>query len=462
MAGFFTRALRRLQQRAVTTIFQGVGLTDPRFVRAFSGTMTAAGEHVTVNAALQLSTVASATRRISDGVAGLPLKIYRRQRVTGAREEADGHPLSVIFGESPNADMTSFEFMQATMGRKLLWGNAYSEIIRNGEGAIVALAPLPPATTARRRLESGAIVFDTVKDGFKRTLREEQVWHVKDFSLDGEVGMSRVAQGAMSMGISLAGEKSTASIFKNGLRVPGFITAPEFLDDADRDRAEVMLDRARGSMNAGKIPVLEGGFKFDQANIPPKDAELLASRGFSVEELCRWFDIQPVMVGHTTKANSFGTNLEQTNLQFMQHTLAAHLRAIEDSITKNLLTPAERARGYFAEFSLQGFLRADAAGRAAFYAAGAQNGWMTRNEIRRFENLAPMDGGDQLTVQSNLIPLDRLGDLIDGGDGASSLAAKNVLSHFLGVDDIREQVVRLAIAYQADQRQLQGRQEAGE
>ena len=77
-------------------------------------------------------------------------------------------------------------------------------------------------------------------------------------------------------------------------------------------------------------------------------------------------------------------------------------------IRRSLLTPAERLR-YFAEYSLEGLLRGDSAARSAFYSTALQNGWMTRNEVRRLENLPPVEGGDILTVQSNMIALDQLG-----------------------------------------------------
>jgi HK97 family phage portal protein len=92
------------------------------------------------------------------------------------------------------------------------------------------------------------------------------------------------------------------------------------------------------------------------------DAQLLESRAWSVEDVCRWFNVPPIMVGHSEKQSSWGTGVEQIVLGFLKFSLAPTLRRIEQSIRKQLMTPAERARGLFAEFNMEGLLRADSAG----------------------------------------------------------------------------------------------------
>ncbi len=52
-----------------------------------------------------------------------------------------------------------------------------------------------------------------------------------------------------------------------------------------------------------------------------------------------------------------------------------------------------------------------------------QNGGMTRNEGRAKLNLPPIPGGDELTVQSNLTPLDKLGEQQGGQQARAALMA---------------------------------------
>lgn len=98
---------------------------------------------------------------------------------------------------------------------------------------------------------------------------------------------------------------------------------------------------------------------------------------------------------------------------FLTFTLGPWLRRIEQSISKDLMTPAERMR-FYPKFAVEGLLRADSAGRAAFYAAMVNNGILTRDEVRELEDREPMGGNAAvLTVQSAMTTLDALGQ--EGG-----------------------------------------------
>jgi len=163
-----------------------------------------------------------------------------------------------------------------------------------------------------------------------------------------------------------------------------------------------------GAMNAGKSPVLEYGITPEAIGINPADAQLLESRGHSVEEICRWFGVPTWMVMKTDKGSNWGTGLEQQQLAFLTYCIMSYTAPIEQCVEKKLLTAVDRIT-YYAEYSLEAFLRADSAGRAAYLSTMAQNGFLTRNEGRLKENMPAKPGGDILTVQSNLVPLDQLG-----------------------------------------------------
>lgn len=144
--------------------------------------------------------------------------------------------------------------------------------------------------------------------------------------------------------------------------------------------------------------------------INPRDAQLLESRAWGVEEICRWFRVWPGLIGHASNGQTmFGTGVEQMMNWFLIATINPWLRRIEQSIMKDLLTPAERLR-YYPKFAVEGLLRADSAARAAFYSVMVNNGILTRDEVRELEDRPPMGGNAAvLTVQTALAPLDSLG-----------------------------------------------------
>lgn len=129
--------------------------------------------------------------------------------------------------------------------------------------------------------------------------------------------------------------------------------------------------------------IAEGGSTVQTLGFSPEDTQLLASRGFGVEEVCRFFGVPPHMAGHTEKSTSWGTGLKDQTEGFVKFALRKRLKRIEQAIMKQLLTPADRAAGIVVEFNLEGLLRGDSEGRAAFYESGLRNGWTTINEVRR-------------------------------------------------------------------------------
>lgn len=173
--------------------------------------------------------------------------------------------------------------------------------------------------------------------------------------------------------------------------------------------------------------VLEGDLSYENVTMNPEDAQILESRAFSIEEICRWFRMPPFMVGHVTKQSSWGSSVEGMNLLFLTKTLRPLLVNIEQEIARCLLDSDE---DYFAEFSVEGLLRADSVGCAAYYTTALQNGWMSRNDVRRLENLPPIPGGEIYTVQLNLTPLE---DLKQNNLGAQ-VGSINRLHHYLFPD----------------------------
>ncbi|MBJ2108366.1 phage portal protein, partial [Proteus terrae] len=239
-----------------------------------------------------------------------------------------------------------------------------------------------------------------------RTIPINNIMHIRGFGMDGICGMIPVKIGRDVIGAALSVEESAAKIFENGLQSSGFLSAEQPLNEEQRERIRSYLLSFVGSKNAGKMMVLEGGMKYNNVTMNPEAAQMLESRTFSIEEICRWFRVPPFMVGHMDKQSSWASSVEGMNMQFLTNTLRPLLVNIEQEISRCLLNGDD---DYYAEFSVEGLLRADSAGRSAYYTTALQNGWMSRNDVRRLENLPPIEGGDIYTVQLNLTPLDQLG-----------------------------------------------------
>lgn len=403
LTGLLTKAAN-----AMALSITGVSLTDLRLGAFMAGGPTHSGQMVTVDTAIQLDTVWACIRLLSETIASLPLKLYQRE-TENTSNVARSHPLFSILYDKPNADMTGVEFWGCMVACLLAWGNAFAQVVRRGDGTIIALNPLrPDRMTVRRDPNTGALIYTYAWQQQILTLSETEIFHIKGISFDGLMGLSPITVGRQSLGTAMAAEETAGKTFRNGLQTQNYIKAPAYLTDEQRKLAKASLQDYAGAINAGKTPLLEGGWSVESIGLNPEAAQLLQSRTFNVQTICRWFGVQPVMIGSMEKSTAWGTGLEQMNLWFLQYALMPWLVRIEQAISRCLLSPVDRL-SYFAKHNVDALLRADTAARTAFYIAGRQNGWFTANEVREKEEMAPMDGGDMLTVQAQMIPLSDVG-----------------------------------------------------
>lgn len=375
--------------------------------RLFGGTW--AGKRIGYDGALQLSAVWACVRLISETIATLPIGFYLR-KPDGSRKMATTHALYSILHSQPNANMAAITFWEAVVASMLLWGNTYVEIKRMGD-RVVALNFLMPERMKVTKGENGLLVYEYVDYGIAgrvRKISRDDMMHIPAFSVDGLCGLSPVAYGAQVLSTATVTDEASAKMFSKGMRASGFLKSKELLKQSQRDQLRESIERFTGNANPGGTMVLEADMDYKPLSMNPDDAQLLESRAWNVEELCRWFRVPPFMVGHAEKSTSWGTGIEQQMIGFITFVLRPWCVRIEQAINRSLLTAAEKGR-YFAEFALEGLLRGDSAARAAFYAVMIEKGVLTRDEVRALENWPAMGGNAAvLTVQSAVVPLDSI------------------------------------------------------
>jgi len=374
-----------------------------------SGGGTFAAKRVTADTTMQLSTAWAAVRLNARTIASCGRKVYRRTSAL-QREAAEDHPLYRVMAISPNADQTPMEFWEGQITALNLRGNAFARIGRRGDGQVVALWPLSPDAVSVYRSPSGERRY---RVGGKEDLGSDEVFHLRGFGAGGDSGLSPIGYGRQTIATALAAEEVAGSTFANGLQLSGFVEDQPGARTTNEQRESLvaLFQKFTGSTQAGKIMPLPPGFSFKALGLSPEDAQLLDTRRFSVEEICRWFGVFPILIGHSAQGQTmWGSGIEQFVLAWLTLGLGTELERVEQAIEKQLILPAEQGRLYV-QHNVESLLRADSAARAQLYSSLGQNGVMKRNEMRAKENLAPdpSPGADMLTVQSNLITLDQLG-----------------------------------------------------
>jgi HK97 family phage portal protein len=376
--------------------------------RGQAGAAGAAGERVSAQSSLGLSAVWGCANLISGTLSSLPFEAIRRTE-GGIAEVVRDHPLHRVIYESPNFDQTALDFWDFMNLSLELWGNAYASVVRR-DGKVTALYPVHPEAMSVRRLETGRIEYRWSDNGRSFVKLDRDVFHVRGPGGNPLGGMSTLRFGLQTFSSALAAERAAASMFRNGLRPSGLIKFKEWLNAEERITAEAIVEKYQGAVNAGKPFIAEGGLEYEQITISPEDAQMLETRQFSVEEICRFFQVPPALIGHAGASTAWPTSVDQQVLMFTKFYLRRRVKRIEQAVRKQLLTPADRAAGISARINMDGLLRGDSASRASFYQTMAQIGGLTINEIRKLEGNPPVPGGDVVRMQMQNIPLSETGE----------------------------------------------------
>ena len=412
------------------TIFERLGLAKPRDVPKLpdfqdnvrdSGTIftfgkASSGEQVDEKSAMQIATVYACVRLLAESVAQLPLHLYRYTDSGSGKEMAADHPVYSIIHRQPNPEMTSFTWRETMMVHLLLWGNSYSQIIRDGKNGILSIYPLLPENVEVDRDEHGDIyyIYHAYTDeapGEKNKdiiFRREEVLHVPGLGFNGLVGFSPIAMMKNALGSTLAVEKYGSAFFKNGAQPSGVLEHPGVLKNPEKIRQN-WTDVYGGANNAHKVCVLEEGMSYKAISLPPEDSQFLSTRQFGVEEICRIFRVPPHMVQDLQRATF--NNIEHMAIEFVMHTLMPWLIRIEQAIIKDVLVDEEKDQ-LFPKFNVDGLMRGDYKSRMEGYAVAITNGIMSVNDVRKLENLDPLDddeGGNLHLINGSYTRLSQAG-----------------------------------------------------
>jgi HK97 family phage portal protein len=371
------------------------------------------------DAALQIAAVWACVERRANTVASLPYFAYKQ--TNGQKVLARTSRLYSLLHESPNSRMTPFEFWRAMMMNHDLRGNAYARIERAAPGdresigEAVALWPMPADQVRPIVLDDGSMVYEYMIAGKIVILSADNVLHLKNLG-NGTIGLAKLDYMASTTDEMAKAQESASKIFGNG----GKPTAILMIDEALTPDQRAGLKSQYGELASGstsRLAVLEANMKYQQLSLSPQDQQLFEARGMGVEEICRWMDVPPVLVHHAN-VTTWGSGIEQIVDGWYKLSVRPILVSIEQAVRKQVMTPRQRA-GMSAEFSLDALLRGSIKDRFEVYAKAVQNGLKTRNEARQLENDPPVVGGDLLTVQANLLPIDMLGKVKPGASGGN-------------------------------------------
>jgi HK97 family phage portal protein len=375
------------------------GYTDPAtgdYVEVdmeVGGKRTKAGIRVTTKTALSISMVWSCVKILSESLSGLPLKLFDDKQ--SGREQVPGTDRALKLLRKPNPYMTLLNFLKFVVVNMALRGNAFALIERNRNGDPIGLVPLT-CDTVKIDTDDDLLYWVHPKDSEPFPVSPENMLHFKLFSLDGIIGLSPIEYQAETMGLAKAGQQWSSRFMRKGGFTGGYVIYENFLTRQQESQVMARFPDVRkaDTDDIGKMAVLQGNPKIVPAGLSQKDAQFIESQQFQEEALAGIYGVPLWLANRAGKTSIMGSNLEQQLTGFITFGLKPYIDAVEDELNDKIF----RASSRFVEFTVEGLLRADSAGRASYYQAAlggsGGSGWMTINEVREKENQPPLAGDE--------------------------------------------------------------------
>lgn len=403
--GFLARRLKELRDN----------LSNPSapVLRVFMGGPQATsltGKMINPDTALGSTAVYAAVQCISQSIARSPCFVYR-DTADGGKIQAKDHPLYKLLHKQPNKRFTSFQFFEFVMTCLLLRGMAFGIIVRDNAANIQRIVPVHPDRMRVQLVQIKPLPEEPDLVFYYRpgSSPEEiplflgEVLYFCGLSIDGVTGVSPLRMMREAIGLSLAAEEFGARMFGSGGSPRGVLEHPGKMKTEGRESLRQQWEMLHSGLgNAHRVAILEEGMKFTPISIAPDDAQFLETRKFQVDEIARGYRLPPHKIGSLERSTN--NNIEQQAIEYVQDCIVPWVERLEQAMMRDLLVGDEED-SITVEFKVDALLRGDTKSRYDAYAVGRQNGWLNANEIRRMENMEPIEGdqGEQYWQPSNMM-----------------------------------------------------------
>ena len=356
-----------------------------------------AGQRVTTTSAMQQLVVFNCVRVLAESMGMLPCRLLKQ---TGrVRLPATSHRLYPLITMAPNSYMTAQEFWEMLVACLCLRGNFYAYKVK-ALGNVVELLPLNPDIVTPKLKDDWTVEYKVNFKSGVQTLTQDEIWHVRLFTLDGLNGLNPIAYARQALGLGQAMDAHAAKLFTNGAVTSGVLRTEQALSDEAFSRLKTEFQGEHmGAANAYKPMILEMGLDWKPISLDAKDTQFIESKKLTEAQICGLYRVPPHLVASMEKMTL--NNIEHMGMSFVNYSLVPLMTRIEHRIQVGLLNEKDRLTHY-AKFNAGALMRGDLKGRYDSYGKGIQWGILSPNDCRELEDENPREGGDIYLTPMNM------------------------------------------------------------
>lgn len=360
---------------------------------------------------MKIAAVYRAVSLISDSIGALPLVYKRRDKALNYFKPYDKGPGSALYNiliSRSNYKQTAFILFKNLVMQVLLSGNAYAYLRKDGEGTPDELILLSPYSVFYDVWSNTYIIEDNI-NCIHGMFSAQEILHFKNTSLDGGyTGVSTIKFAAETLGIASTANRETLTRFANGGKIKGILQnkgGSEGQGFANYAGAELdkTADNLQSKFNSGSdIVALQGDGTFSQISLSSVDMQFLESRKFTITEIARFFNVPKSKLFDDSNANYKSS--EMSTVEFYSDCLSPIMTMIENEFQSKLI-PLSLQQDYKFKFDVSKLYTTDLTTKSNYQSKQISNGLQSVNDIRREEDLPPIDGGDTVFISCNVAPI---------------------------------------------------------
>lgn len=367
--------------------------------------------------ALKEATVFACIRILADAVGKLPVKVYQSKE---GKQVAADHYLTKLIKTRPNPWMTARDFFKALEVQRNIHGNSYAwlDIPRRGRnaGKVQGIYPLD-STKVEIWIDDVGLFpgkgkmwyIYTDNKGEKYKIKPDEILHFKGLTFDGIVGMTPIELLKETVENAGAASKFLNNSYKSGMQTKGIIHyVGDLSPEAEKIFREKFEQMSSGLKNANRVALLPVGYQYQPLSLKMTDAQFLENTELTIRQIAAAFGVKMHQLNELSRATH--TNVEYQQREFYVDTLMDILAGYEQELSYKLFTDEELNEGYYIKFNVDAILRADQKTRYEGYRTAIQSGFLTPNEVRELEEKPPLQGGDRLLVNGNMMPIEMAGE----------------------------------------------------
>lgn len=332
------------------------------------------------------------------------------------RESAKGGRDVVRVGEvphvlkHPNTYQTRSDFVLNLVWNLFEWGNGYAVFERERKSGKVAAMHLvqarqtwPYVDPQTKEIYYAIGGNPLVPDGIEYFVPQRDVLHVRlHCPTHPLIGVSPIQAAALAMAANVAITKQQAAFFNQMARPSGVLSTEATLTRQQIEMLRAAWEAQSQGLNAGGVPILSNGMKWQPMSISSQDSEIAAAFNMTIEDVARAFRVPLPLVGSPVGATY--NNVEQLIALWMSTGLGFVLEHIENALDMALEVSESEA----IEFDTDALQRTDFKGRIEALTKGISGGLYSPNEARAREGLPEVAHGDEPRLQAQVVPLSQV------------------------------------------------------